>query len=85
MRGSKTATGITAEDGPDFDLDLETVASAVSGPLLNGTVDSCGSARQSACSISTCIGGRTAPRVLYRPCRIPHHPDRQETQRCITQ
>ncbi|KAF3470104.1 hypothetical protein [Streptomyces sp. Tu 3180] len=57
MRGNKTATGITVEDGPDFDVDLRTVASAVPGPLLNGTVDSCGSTCQYTCFISTCIGG----------------------------
>ena len=45
-------------DGGDFDLDIETIASApVLGALLNDTSDNCTSTCQSACAGSTCIGG----------------------------
>ncbi len=50
-----TGTTFTAVGGSDFDLDIETVASApVLGALLNDTGDGCGSTCQSACSNSTC-------------------------------
>ncbi|MEU3343083.1 FxLD family lanthipeptide [Streptomyces sp. NPDC002144] len=54
----KAATDFTPDAGSDFDLDIETVASApIVGALLNDTGDGCGSTCQSACSNSTCIGG----------------------------
>ncbi|MBB6421959.1 FxLD family lanthipeptide [Streptomyces sp. AK010] len=54
----KTATDFGADAASDFDLRIETVASApVLGSLLNDTSDNCGSTCQSACSNSTCIGG----------------------------
>ncbi|WP_328869108.1 FxLD family lanthipeptide [Streptomyces sp. NBC_00287] len=52
------ATDFGADADSDFDLRIETVASApVLGSLLNDTSDNCGSTCQSACSNSTCIGG----------------------------
>jgi FxLD family lantipeptide len=53
----KTGTDIAPGTDADFDLDIETVASApaVAG-LLNDTSDGCTSTCQSACSNSTCIG-----------------------------
>ncbi|WP_406321905.1 FxLD family lanthipeptide [Streptomyces sp. NBC_00519] len=54
----KAATDFTSDGGSDFDLSIETVASApIVGALLNDTDDGCGSSCQSACSNSTCIGG----------------------------
>ncbi|WP_226962454.1 FxLD family lanthipeptide [Streptomyces sp. C8S0] len=54
----KAGSGFAADSGSDFDLDIETVASApIVGALLNDTSDNCGSTCQSACSNSTCIGG----------------------------
>ncbi|MEU1180678.1 FxLD family lanthipeptide [Streptomyces sp. NPDC005820] len=54
----KAATDYTADGGSDFDLNIETVASApIVGALLNDTGDGCGATCQSACSNSTCIGG----------------------------
>ena len=54
----RTGTDFTVGDASDFDLDIETVASApVLGELLNDTNDGCTSTCQSACSNSTCIGG----------------------------
>ncbi|MFH8934127.1 FxLD family lanthipeptide [Streptomyces griseosporeus] len=54
----KAATDFTAADGSDFDLEIETIASAaIPGALLNDTGDGCGSNCKSACSNSTCIGG----------------------------
>ncbi|NBE51185.1 FxLD family lanthipeptide [Streptomyces boluensis] len=53
----KAATDFRA-DGGDFDLAIETIASApVLGSLLNDTSDNCTSTCASACSNSTCIGG----------------------------
>lgn len=53
----KAATDFTAAD-TDFDLNIETIASAPVVPgLLNDTGDGCTSTCQSACSNSTCIGG----------------------------
>lgn len=53
----KTATDFTVDGDSDFDLNIETVASApIVGALLNDTGDGCGSTCQSACSNSTCIG-----------------------------
>ncbi|MBQ0984071.1 FxLD family lanthipeptide [Streptomyces sp. F63] len=54
----KAATDFGTVGDSDFDLRIETVASApVLGSLLNDTSDNCGSTCQSACSNSTCIGG----------------------------
>lgn len=54
----KAATDFAAHDGSDFDLSIETVASApVIGSLLNDTSDNCTSTCDSACANSTCIGG----------------------------
>ncbi|MER6524703.1 FxLD family lanthipeptide [Streptomyces sp. NPDC001508] len=54
----KTATDFTVDGNSDFDLNIETVASApIVGALLNDTGDGCGSTCQSACSNSTCVGG----------------------------
>lgn len=56
----KVATDFSTGAGTssDFDLDIETVASApVLGSLLNDTSDNCTSTCDSACSNSTCIGG----------------------------
>ncbi|MFF6786855.1 FxLD family lanthipeptide [Streptomyces sp. NPDC012510] len=54
----KAATDFGATAGSDFDLNIETVASApVIGSLLNDTSDNCTSTCESACSNSTCIGG----------------------------
>ncbi|MEU4043103.1 FxLD family lanthipeptide [Streptomyces antibioticus] len=48
----------TTTAGSDFDLNIETLASApVIGSLLNDTSDNCTSTCQSACTNSTCIGG----------------------------
>jgi FxLD family lantipeptide len=53
----KAGTDFTADTGTDFDLNIETVASApVVAGLLNDTSDGCTSTCQSACSNSTCIG-----------------------------
>ncbi|MFF7156958.1 FxLD family lanthipeptide [Streptomyces sp. NPDC008139] len=53
----KAATDFHA-DGGDFDLNIETIASApVLGSLLNDTSDNCTATCASACSNSTCIGG----------------------------
>ncbi|MGW4730535.1 FxLD family lanthipeptide [Streptomyces shenzhenensis] len=53
----KAATDFTVDGDSDFDLNIETVASApIVGALLNDTGDGCGSTCQSACSNSTCIG-----------------------------
>ncbi|MFI8165972.1 FxLD family lanthipeptide [Streptomyces sp. NPDC085931] len=52
------ATDHAADGGSDFDLRIETFASAaVPGALLNDTSDGCGPSCRSACSTSTCIGG----------------------------
>ncbi|GGM20784.1 hypothetical protein GCM10010129_76330 [Streptomyces fumigatiscleroticus] len=54
----KAATDVSTVAGSDFDLDIETLASApVIGSLLNDTSDNCTSTCESACSNSTCIGG----------------------------
>ncbi|MBP5892149.1 FxLD family lanthipeptide [Streptomyces rubrogriseus] len=54
----KAATDYSTTAGSDFDLDIETLASApVIGSLLNDTSDNCTSTCQSACTNSTCIGG----------------------------
>lgn len=54
----KAATDFGTDGDADFDLRIETVASApVLGSLLNDTSDGCTSTCQSACSNSTCIGG----------------------------
>ncbi|MEH0424537.1 FxLD family lanthipeptide [Streptomyces sp. B21-083] len=54
----KAATDYTAAADTDFDLNIETIASAPVVPgLLNDTGDGCGATCQSACSNSTCIGG----------------------------
>ncbi|MGA5704631.1 FxLD family lanthipeptide [Peterkaempfera bronchialis] len=54
----KAATDFSGEGISDFDLSIETVASAPIVPgLLNDTGDGCGSTCQSACSNSTCISG----------------------------
>lgn len=54
----KAATDFGGPTGSDFDLNIETVASApVLGSLLNDTSDNCGGTCESACSNSTCIGG----------------------------
>ncbi|POX43364.1 FxLD family lantipeptide [Streptomyces sp. Ru73] len=51
----QTGTPFTTDSGSDFDLDIETVASApVVQALLNDTGDGCTSTCQSACSNSTC-------------------------------
>ncbi|UQA95711.1 FxLD family lanthipeptide [Streptomyces halobius] len=52
----KTGTEFTADgESSDFDLKIETVASApVVGALLNDTGDGCGQTCESACSNSTC-------------------------------
>ncbi|MBU6529678.1 FxLD family lanthipeptide [Streptomyces mayonensis] len=50
----KAATDYSTDS--DFDLNIETVASApVLGSLLNDTGDGCTSTCKSACSNSTCI------------------------------
>lgn len=54
----KAGTDFAASTGSDFDLAIETVASApIVGALLNDTSDNCTSTCASACSNSTCIGG----------------------------
>ncbi|MDX3777509.1 FxLD family lanthipeptide [Streptomyces sp. NPDC008313] len=54
----KAATDYSTNTGSDFDLNIETLASApVIGSLLNDTSDNCTSTCQSACTNSTCIGG----------------------------
>lgn len=54
----KAATDFAADADSDFDLNIETIASAPVVPgLLNDTGDGCTSTCQSACSNSTCIGG----------------------------
>ncbi|MGW0486915.1 FxLD family lanthipeptide [Streptomyces olivaceus] len=54
----KAATDYSTTAGSDFDLNIETLASApVIGSLLNDTSDNCTSTCQSACTNSTCIGG----------------------------
>ncbi|XUL89040.1 FxLD family lanthipeptide [Streptomyces galilaeus] len=54
----KAASDFTSGTDTDFDLDIETIASAPVVPgLLNDTGDGCTSTCQSACSNSTCIGG----------------------------
>lgn len=54
----KAATDYSTTGGSDFDLNIETLASApVIGSLLNDTSDNCTSTCQSACTNSTCIGG----------------------------
>lgn len=54
----KAATDFAAGTDTDFDLDIETIASAPVVPgLLNDTGDGCTSTCQSACSNSTCISG----------------------------
>ncbi|CAL9634766.1 hypothetical protein SUDANB120_06171 (plasmid) [Streptomyces sp. enrichment culture] len=54
----KAATDYASGTDSDFDLDIETLASApVVAGLLNDTGDGCGSTCQSACSNSTCISG----------------------------
>lgn len=54
----KAATDFAASSGSDFDLDIETIASApVVAGLLNDTGDGCTATCQSACSNSTCISG----------------------------
>ncbi|MET9293064.1 FxLD family lanthipeptide [Streptomyces sp. NPDC003077] len=51
-------TDVMSDVGSDFDLNIETVASApVIGALLNDTSDNCTATCQSACSNSTCING----------------------------
>ncbi|MCX4582474.1 FxLD family lanthipeptide [Streptomyces sp. NBC_01481] len=53
----KAATDFTVDTDSDFDLNIETIASApVVAGLLNDTGDGCGATCQSACSNSTCIG-----------------------------
>lgn len=55
---TKAATDFAAHDGSDFDLNIETVASApIVGSLLNDTSDNCTQTCDSACTNSTCIGG----------------------------
>ncbi|HEY8986206.1 FxLD family lanthipeptide [Streptomyces sp. S6] len=54
----KAATDFVAGADADFDLAIETIASAPVVPgLLNDTGDGCGSTCQSACSNSTCVSG----------------------------
>ncbi|MFF3271711.1 FxLD family lanthipeptide [Streptomyces chrestomyceticus] len=54
----KAATDFSAGPGSDFDLNIETIASApVVAGLLNDTSDGCTATCQSACSNSTCISG----------------------------
>ncbi|CAM5713045.1 FxLD family lanthipeptide [Streptomyces aurantiogriseus] len=54
----KAATDYSTNTRSDFDLNIETLASApVIGSLLNDTSDNCTSTCQSACTNSTCIGG----------------------------
>ncbi|RLL67401.1 FxLD family lanthipeptide [Streptomyces sp. Z26] len=54
----KAATDYGGAGGGDFDLRIETIASApVLGALLNDTSDNCTATCSSACSNSTCIGG----------------------------
>ncbi|MDX3588257.1 FxLD family lanthipeptide [Streptomyces europaeiscabiei] len=54
----KAATDYSTTALSDFDLNIETLASApVIGSLLNDTSDNCTSTCQSACTNSTCIGG----------------------------
>ncbi|GAQ68236.1 FxLD family lanthipeptide [Streptomyces scabiei] len=51
----KSGTDFATHGGSDFDLSIETVASApVVGMLLNDTGDGCGQTCESACSNSTC-------------------------------